>query len=308
MKPYRRLALVLLASLLASCVLAPWVALLIGALRDSLPGMRDALDFPFDRIMRRVVLVTALLLLFLERRSLRISSFATMGFRDASRARSLLFRGWVLGAGSLAAMLCVMTVCGSRRPGVFFSGPGELALELGKAFLTGAVVAVIEEVFFRGFVLQSLLRDLSRPAAVIAMSAFFAIVHFFNASDMPIPSSFDPLLGFKAVAYFFAPLLKPAEVMPGFIGLFLFGAVLGVAVLRTGSLYLAIGIHAGCVFGVKAEGLFLDRAGGVAPWFFGDGRIVTGVFGWIVLLAMLGALRRCIPPHGAAAAPRGGKA
>jgi membrane protease YdiL (CAAX protease family) len=289
MKPYQRLALIMLLSVLVSCLVTPWVTLGIGALRDGFPGTCAALNFPFDRVMRRVVLVVSVTLLFLDRRRLEIVSLASMGLKRVDERQALLARGWLLGAGVLATMLIVMALSGARTPGLFFSGPGELAFELGKAFITGVVVAVIEEIFFRGFVLQSLLRNLPRPSAVISMSAFFAIVHFFNASDMPTPPSFDPLLGFKAVAYFFKPLLTPSEVLPGFIGLFLFGAVLGVAVLRTGSLYLAIGLHAGCVFGIKAEGLFLNRVK-IAPWFFGDGRVVTGVFGWIALLALFGAV------------------
>lgn len=289
MKPYQRLAALMLLSVVASCILTPWVALGLAALRDALPGMRESLDFPFDRVMRRVVLVVSVTLLFLDRRRLEIVSLASTGLRGGGRGGRLAAQGWCAGAGALVLMFLVMTLFGSRIPGIFFSGPMELASGLGKAFVAGAVVAFIEEIFFRGFVLQALLRNLSRAASLAAMSAFFAIVHFFNASDMPAAASFDPLLGFKAVAYFFAPLLRPWEVIPGFIGLFLFGAVLGVAVLRTGSLYLAIGFHAGCVFGIKAEVLFLNRAKDVAPWFFGDGRVVTGVFGWIMLLAMLGA-------------------
>lgn len=312
MKPYRRLAAVLLVSLAASCAAAPWAALGIAALRDALPGMRGALDFPFDRVMRRVVLVVSAAFLFLDRRGLEIVSLASAGLRGGGRGPRLAARGWCLGAGALALMSAVMALCGARIPGLFFDGWGGLARGLAAAFAAGAAVAFIEEIFFRGFVLQALLRSLPRFASVAAASAFFAIVHFFNASDMPVPRSFDPLLGFKAVVYFFAPLLTPAGWIPGFIGLFLFGAVLCVSTIRTGSLYLAMGFHAGCVFGIKAEGLFLDRVKGVAPWFFGDGRVVTGVFGWIVLLAALGAMRSlgnsASRPRAAAGAGGGGGA
>lgn len=300
MKPYQRLALVLLLSLLTSCVAAPWVMLGIDAIRCAFPGMREALDFPFDRVMRRVVLVVSALFLVAARRRLEIVSLASVGLRSVERPYSLFMRGWVAGAGALALMLLVMVWGGARVSGLYCSGSGELVFELANAFLTGVVVAIIEEIFFRGFIFQACLRTLSPAASVAVMSSFFAIVHFFNASDMPMPASFDPLLGFKAVAYFFAPLLAPAEVLPGFVGLFLFGAVLGVAVLRTGSLFLAMGLHAGCVFGIKAEGIFLNRVKAVAPWFFGDGRIVTGVFGWIVLLGMLWGMKHLNPESGRA--------
>lgn len=301
MQPYQRLAVVLLLSLLASCIVAPWAALGIDLIRGACPALDEALDFPFDRVMRRVVLIVSVLFLVAWRRRLEIVSLASVGLRGADGPAPLFLRGWLAGAGALAAMLLVMAWRGARIPGLYFSGSGELLFEVGKAFLTGVVVAIIEEIFFRGFVLQACLRTLPAAVSVVAMSAFFAIVHFFNASDMPAPAAFDPLLGFKALAYFFAPLCSPAEVLPGFVGLFLFGLLLGASVLRTGSLYLAMGLHAGCVFGIKAEGLLLNRAKGVAPWFFGDGRVVTGVFGWIVLLGLLWAMRRAHP----APRPRG---
>jgi len=295
MKAYQRLGLIILASLLLSCLISPMVYTVLQLLRGMSPGMHRALDFPFDRVMRRVVLVVTILLFYRERAKLEIVSLASIGMRRGPGWRSLLVRGWILGICSLALMLLIMMLCGSRRMEPSFSGVGDLSRQLVIAFLAGAVVGLIEEPFFRGFILQSLFKDMRRSAAVMIMSLFFAVVHFFNASDMPPAHGFHPLLGFKALVYFFQPLLSPSELIPGFIGLFLVSIVLAYAYLRTGSLYLSIGLHAGWVFGIKAESLFLDRVNSVAPWFFGDGRVVTGVFGWIMLLLMLAVVRCFIP-------------
>lgn len=292
MKSYQRLLVILIVSLLISCVLCPVVFSLIQGLRRLSPGMDEALDFPFDRVMRRVVLVVTLLVLFRERRRLEIKSMAAMGFAGKAHGGSLLTRGWVLGACSLALMLLVMTLCGSRLVARDFSGPWDLAFQLVHAFLTGVVVALIEEVFFRGFILQSLRKDLGPGMAIFWTSLFFGIVHFFNAADLPSPAGYAPLYGFKAIAYFFQPLLVPAEWIPGFIGLFLVGVVLAYSCVRTGSLYLSIGLHAGWVFAIKGEDPFLARVDTVSPWFFGGGDVVTGVFGWIMLLVMLGIVRK----------------
>jgi len=295
MKAYQRLGLIILASLLLSCLISPVIYVLIQFLRGLSPGMHHALDFPFDRVMRRVVLVVTILLFYRERAKLEIMSLASIGMRREPGWRSLLCRGWILGTCSLALMLVIMLLFGSRRPETSFSGSWDLTRQLVIASLSGAVVGFIEEPFFRGFILQSLFKDMRRSTSVVAMSLFFAIVHFFNASDMPPAHGFHPLLGFKALVYFFQPLLSPSELIPGFIGLFLVSIVLAYAYLRTGSLYLSIGLHAGWVFGIKAETLFLDRINSVAPWFFGDGRVVTGVFGWIMLLLMLLVVRCLVP-------------
>ena len=58
---------------------------------------------------------------------------------------------------------------------------------------------------------------------------------------------------------------------------------------------MSIGIHAGWIFAIKGESVFLNRLGIVAPWFFGDGNVVTGVFGWIMLLCVLVILRYTNP-------------
>lgn len=295
MKAYQRLGLIILTSLLLSCLISPVADLALQVLGKLSPAMRRALDFPFDRVMRRVVLVVTILLFYRERAKLEIMSLASIGMRREPGWRSLLGRGWVLGACSLTLMLSVMVLFGSRRPEASSTGSWDLTRQLVIAFLSGTVVGFIEEPFFRGFILRSLFKDMRRSTAVVAMSLFFAIVHFFNASDMPPAQGFHPLLGFKALAYFFQPLLSPTDVIPGFIGLFLVSIVLAYAYLRTGSLYLSIGLHAGWVFGIKAETLFLDRISSVAPWFFGDGRVVTGVFGWMMLLLMLLVVRCVIP-------------
>lgn len=295
MKSYQRLGMILIGALCASCVAAPFVWSALQGLRSLSPQLSGALDFPFDRVMRRVVLVAAVLFFVGARKKLEIVSLASMGLRRAPGWGTLLVRGWLLGICSLALMLVLMIPSGSRVVICSFSGPGELVAALLMAFLSGVVVAFIEEPIFRGFVLQSLLRSMRAVAAVVVMSLFFAVLHFFNASDMPSPRGFDPLIGFKAIAYFFQPLRHPAAVMPGFIGLFLVGVVLAYAYLRTGSLYPGIGIHAGWVLGIKAESLFLDRAKNVAPWFFGDGRVVTGIFGWLMLCLMVVAVRYSFP-------------
>ncbi len=294
-KSYQRLGLIILGSLTLSCILSPIIYSLLQYLRGLSPNLDSMLDFPFYRVMNRVVLVMSLLMLYLERKRLEIRSLTSMGLKRKPDWRRVLWRGWLLGVCSLSLMVLIMLFLGARRVETDFTGPLNLCYELVKIFLTGAVVALIEEVFFRGFILQSLIKDMRRWPAIFSTSIFFAIVHFFHARTMPDPTGFDPLSGFMALGYFFQPLLDPIQVMPGFVGLFLVGVVLAYAYLWSGSLYMPIGLHAGWVFAVKGEGLFLYQIEDVVPWFFGDGRVVTGVFGWLMLLVMLTTLRKFIP-------------
>jgi uncharacterized protein len=84
----------------------------------------------------------------------------------------------------------------------------------------------------------------------------------------------------------FAPFLEPAEIAPGMIGLLLIGIVLSYAFLRTGTLYLSIGLHAGWVISIKTVRVFGDYQTENLGWLFGstEPKIVSGVVTWAGIL------------------------
>jgi membrane protease YdiL (CAAX protease family) len=94
---------------------------------------------------------------------------------------------------------------------------------------------------------------------------------------------FDPWAGFRHLAFTFTPFLDPLPLLPGILGLFLLGAVLSFAFVRTANLYLAIGLHGGWVFGLKTFRVFGNFRREDLDWMFGstDPKIVSGVFTWI---------------------------
>ena len=209
MKAYQRLLLIVLGALLFSCLLTPLVVFFLHALSKSLPNLGSAIIFPFDRVMSRVVLVMVLVLLYIERHRFEIRTLASMGLRRSPGWERIFWRGWILGVCSLSLMLFIMFLLGSRRLKAGFTGPWDLSYQIINAFLTGLIVALLEETFFRGFILQNLMKDMRRGSAILATSVFFAIVHFFKAEGIFEPSGFAPLAGFKVLTYFFQPLLNP---------------------------------------------------------------------------------------------------
>jgi membrane protease YdiL (CAAX protease family) len=68
----------------------------------------------------------------------------------------------------------------------------------------------------------------------------------------------EPLAGFSHLLASFRPFLDPVLLLPGIFGLFLIGLVLSYALIRTGKLYLGIGLHAGWVFSLKTMRVFGD--------------------------------------------------
>ena len=143
--------------------------------------------------------------------------------------------------------------------------------------MIACLIGVIEEILFRGFVLQSLLESMSLPVAVCVCSLVYSILHFFKA-DVFVSTGFQPFVGFVTIAQFFKPIFfEFFKNLPAIIGLFLVGVVLSYAFIKTKSLYLSIGLHTGMVFMMKADGMFLVRVREKLGWLFGDSKLVTGV-------------------------------
>jgi hypothetical protein len=84
----------------------------------------------------------------------------------------------------------------------------------------------------------------------------------------------------------FTPFLELSEIAPGLIGLLLIGIVLSYAFLRTGTLYLAVGLHAGWIISIKTVRVFGDYQRENLGWLFGstDPKIVSGVVTWVGII------------------------
>jgi len=104
----------------------------------------------------------------------------------------------------------------------------------------------------------------------------------------------DPLAGFRHLLNTFEPFSEPLLLLPGIFGLFLIGVVLSYALARAGHLYLAIGLHAGWIVGLKMIRVFGDFSREQLGWAFGatDPKIISGVATWIGILLVGLAVRQ----------------
>jgi len=128
-------------------------------------------------------------------------------------------------------------------------------------FIPGAgLVAVLEELVFRGYVLQQLM-SCSKGLAVAGSSAAYALVHL-------RPNPEWPASGFELT------------------GLFLLGWVLALSVLRTKQLYLAIGLHASLAYAARVNKLLIAFSEESASWLVGTSRLINGVCAWVALAAI----------------------
>ena len=238
---------------LLTAVLAHPVA---GLVEEMAPGV-----FPFPRIFGRVQLGVALglvpaLLWFWRDPPGR--------FYDFSQWKSGLVRGlgwWGAGMGMVGLVAGLQVWLGVRKWGGI---PG-LDLWAG-ALATGCLVGVLEEFFFRGVLGMAWWKAMGqRPAGLLlgVNAVIFAVAHFIRPLAGPQQGWLD---GFTA--------WSRLELWSGSIdgwrlaGLGVAGLILARTVWVRGNLWVAMGLHAGWVAGVRwADASFPEVAQATAGWW-----------------------------------------
>ncbi|HEX4210116.1 MAG TPA: CPBP family intramembrane glutamic endopeptidase, partial [Candidatus Binataceae bacterium] len=194
-----------------------------------------------------------------------------------------------LGVIAILFALAVIAGCGRLLPALPVI---ERAVKYAGAAL---LIAVIEEAFFRAFLLAGIRTDHGGRTALIASALFYAIVHILRSPAHVYLSGYHPLAGFQNLALSAACLVHPLQMLPFLIGLFLLGIVLGEAFMLTGKVYLSIGLHAGFVIGAKTWPLIVDHSA-VPRWLAGPGPIplIAAPVAWaaatIIAVILLGRL------------------
>jgi len=237
---------VLLISLILAWLVAPWVGL------------------SWWKVFRRCVSIAAALGLWLcikrfEGRTLRSYGLGAWAGPGGGK-RQLLF-GVGLGLAALGLMLGIGVASGAVRVELT---PDRMRLwRTALGFVpAAALVSVLEELVFRGVLLQRLMAC-STPLAVGLSSACYALVHLK------------------------APALT-AQTSRELVGLFLLGVVLSGCYLRTRQLYLAIGLHAALAYGARVNKLVIAFADPSNAWLIGTSRLIDGMAAWAALAGIGG--------------------
>lgn len=291
-KQYKKIFLLFLLIVCLSSLIAPIIKALLDILVPSSPFLKDLINYKqgsydFGRVMRRIMLGVAILIIFLLRNPLMISSFATIGIQYTQGWRKQLQMGFLLGTGMFILYTAFLFASGTVTFQIDAKSLSYLIVHLIKILFLAGIVGCIEEVFFRGFIFQSFLRDMQTISAVCISSLFYSLLHFLKVKLLVTPG-IQPLVGFMVMYQSFKGIIiNFTTILPSVIGLFLVGVVLSYACLKTKSLYFAIGLHAGWVFLIKTNKLIFDRVGMNKIWLFGDSDVVTGVLGWIFLIFTL---------------------
>jgi hypothetical protein len=172
--------------------------------------------------------------------------------------------------------------------GIYSLRPSISLSQIGERVISAAVVPFIEEPLFRGLILGVLLRASTPVVATLATSALFSILHFLKA-----PENTSPVVtwtsGFVSIGNSFAQFSDPLLVLAGFTTLFLLGWILADARIRTQSLWLPIGLHAGWILASAVFNKVARRELLALPWL--GKSLLIGIAPLAVALVSWGILR-----------------
>lgn len=267
MKSYSKIAGILLLSIFVTIFVSPVIA--------------GILPFHLYKVMSRVALISTFLLFLYYRERLGFQNIRALGFNLTKKWWLFLISGFILGVLSIGIISTIMLHASIR-----FVIPGVLSINwlkyLTGYILAGFIVGLIEESFFRGFILQLLLKDTKVIPSLLITNIFYSAVHFLKPNISGNVEVLNLFSSVHAVPLFFTPLFAElAKIWPSIFGLFLVGVVLSLAYIKVKQLSLPIGMHAGWIVGIKSLSLGTDVTTGGSLWLKGD--VVSHPIGWIVL-------------------------
>lgn len=274
-----RFLLILLLSALCGAFVAPFAYNFLTQFAS--------LEFPFDKILNRCVLVCLILFLIFFRKKLFTLSAEQLGLSRAPGWKQDLLYGVLFGTLSLALLYVIYYCIDVRILENRMLTEKYIKRTIEYAF-SAVFIGAFEEIFFRGFVLVGFLQIQKRWVAVVLSSLFYAVTHFLKPDALILEGKATLLFSFQSVIRFLDPLKNWTEVLPDFLGLFLLGVVLAYARLKTGRLYFSMALHGIWVYWIKIDSGFIRPTYlGGEHWFFGDGKVINGFSGWLFLLSAL---------------------
>jgi membrane protease YdiL (CAAX protease family) len=216
----------------------------------------------FQTFFNRGVLIAAIALLWPTVRWLQIGSVRELGVDRDERWWKRFLAGFLL-AGVLVLALgfayVSMDIYRWKKENLPWG-------KLPSLILSATVVSLLEEGLFRAGVLGLFRRSLSVRAAVLWTSIIFAAVHFLKPDDQVKVARVGWLTGFDLIPHVFHQFTEPMMLLGGFTTIFVLALMLGHVTVRTRSLWMAIGLHAGVVFAKMSFSKFTKRDEAHLPW------------------------------------------
>ena len=286
MRPLRALGLYIAVVFLGGALLAPWLYWLAQSFATEFPKIAGQ---PFHRFVDRALLGLALISLWPLLKSLGATSAREVGLVSPAGQGRRLAGGLFLGFLSLAVVAGLTLAIGARHLNESLTA-ARVAERFFTAALTAVVVAVLEEILFRGGIFGGLRRVFDWRLALVASSMIYAIVHFLARTGDPLQVKW--FSGFRQLGLMLGGFADVHQTVPGFFNLTLAGLLLGLGYQRTRNLYFSMGLHAGWIFWLKSYGALTVASSGANQWWWGTSKLVDGWLALPVLVAALVAFAR----------------
>lgn len=240
----------------------------------------------FSRYFNRALLACALILLYPLIRCLRrpeqtqVKPPLLHRIKPHRQGWKDIAFGLMLSAGFLGLMTFLLIQLGYLA----IEESIEWGRALRKAIIPAVIVSLLEEWLFRGALYNVLQRRLNTTLNILALSIFFAAVHFLKPPDgVDVSDPYHPLAGFEMIGLIGQKFLNPASFFGKFLTLVTVGIILAYSRYRTGTLWLAIGLHTGWIFSLKLVNRISDPTGQSSDLIFND-NITDGLLPLLTLI------------------------
>jgi membrane protease YdiL (CAAX protease family) len=235
---------------------------------------------PFHRFLGRALLGLALIGLFPLLRGAGMLQCRAIGLGKQERPATEAALGFCLGFASLACVAALALIAQGRALAPWQSVAQIVRVLLGAA-LVAAIVAVLEEILFRGALFGVLRKAMPWPGALAVSSAVYSAAHFIQNTDQ-----IGAIRWYSGVTLLMEMFKHGPPLVPAFFTLFVAGACLALAYQRKGALYFSIGLHAGWIFWLRSYKLVTQPAPGASPALWGTDKLIDGWLALAVLAAV----------------------
>jgi membrane protease YdiL (CAAX protease family) len=229
----------------------------------------DGKPFHFSKILSRTLTIALFFVMIWFCKSVEKRSLVSYDLETDPYTIRILFGGFLLGNLSMLVLIALHLN--------FYSSNIEIKelsihfyINLVIQLLAIFIIALVEEWFFRGFLLQTLSKDYGSTKAMYFSSFIFAMTHFVR------------------------PISGVTKLIPEFFGLFLIGIILAYSTILSDNLYFSIGIHAGWVYIVKIDKYFINHFDSIFQEIVGAEKLLTSISSWVLVLIVLGILKATI--------------
>lgn len=265
--------------ILLSAFITPWVYL---GVEHFFPG-----EAPFRRVFNRVLMISALVLLWPLAKFWGIQRWSEIGFRKEGGAGKdiLEWLGW--GLLTVGGLFVLQLLIGQRVWG--WRGEDAVFWKMMGFVMSAGLIGFLEEILFRGVLFLALLRLVQGRVVGVAVvtSIFFSTTHYLKAVN-PV-GEIGWFSGVEAWGLMLMEMGNMEMLALRWVSLFIVGLVLCALAYRSGTLWGCMGLHAGWVLGLKTFNQATEWKGASGSWWF-QPDVLSGLAAEIMLLALLGLI------------------